>query len=324
MKLIFTMIVLLSAIMASTAHAYLYENEFYRMGSNYISLLNGVATDDMASLPADQQQACQQRYSKILNDGVIDIRIPIGYFDWTIGREVVKDGTNYGLSPSIDLGAYAALSKLLTASCRGSARFCGFHKDGDYRFSKEVSIQNKNYQVRIEMHFSSATESLNRNTGRNSDDQAQRSNFMQGFFSSSLKTADAVFYLGHSRNGGGPDFKPPVLISGANKVDYNGFYKVKRPGFNVMMSALSGGHQPAILGLMSCDSRDHFVSSLRNQAPGTGVISSTAVITIDEVYTALIGGIDAVLRGQCQKTFYRSLRLTPRNQTYITMDGMFE
>jgi hypothetical protein len=294
------------------------------MGSKYISLLNNLSTDNLATLPLAEQTACQQRYSRILNDDLIDIRIPIGYFDWTIGKEVVKDGVRYGFSPSIDLGAYSALKKLLTSSCRGSTQFCRFAQNGSYKFSKGVEIHGKKYQVRLEMNFASASELFNKNTEANNSNQEQRSQYMEDFFRSSLQNADAIFYLGHSRNGGGPDFKPPILMSGQNKVNYEGYYKPQRPGYKMMMSALSVLRKPSIIGLMSCDPRDHFVESLRNAAPQTGVISSTAVVTIDEVYTALIGGVDALLRGQCQKTFYKSLRLTSRNQTYITMDGMFE
>jgi hypothetical protein len=324
MKIFGAATVMAFLVLSSSAHAYLYEGDFYRKGADYISLLQGVATDNLEALPADQKAACQKRYEGILDDGVIDIRIPIGYFDWTIGRDVVTEGNNYGLSPSIDIGAYSAMKKLLTATCRGSVQFCGFRQDGDYKFSKQVNVHGRGYQVRLEMGFSSVSESFATNMGRKSGEQTQRSSYMEDFFKSGLRNADAVFYLGHSRNGGGPDFKPPVLIEGMNKVNYKGYYQIKRPGYGVMMAGLSGRHQPAILGLMSCDSRDHFVSSLRSAAPRTGVISSTAVITIDEVYTALIGGVDALLRGQCQKTFYKSLRLTPRNQTYITMDGVFE
>ncbi len=294
------------------------------MGSSYVSLLNGLSNESLETLAPEQKAFCQKRYEKILRDELIDIRIPIGYFDWTIGKEVIKGGNNYGFSPSIDLGAYAAIRSLLTRSCAGRALFCGFDQEKDYVFSKAVVIRGKTYRARVQIYFSSESEFFDKNIGRKGREQELRSDYMERFFVGALQGADAVFYLGHSRNGGGPDFNPPVLMAGENKVNYKGFYKIQRPGYHMMMSALSSGSQPAILGLMSCDSRDHFLSPLRGKAPGTGVITSTAVITVEEVFTALIGGIDAILRGQCQKGFYKSLRMTARNQRYITMDGMFE
>lgn len=324
MRLCLYLLVLPVLSLGSVAHGHLYEDEFYRMGASYVSLLNDLLNEDYESLPPAQKAFCVKKYNKILEDKIIDIRIPIGYFDWTIGREVVKDGRNYGYSPSIDIGAYSALRNLLTKPCAGQSLFCDFIQEKEYIFTRVVTIRGRSYAARVEAYFSSVTELIDRNTGRAGGDQRQRSDYVARFFKNSLAGADAVFYLGHSRNGGGPDFDPPVLVPGTNKVDYNGYYKKKRPGYFMMMSALSGGNQPAILGLMSCDSRDHFMQSLRSKAPETGVITSTAVITVEEVFTALIGGVDAVLRGQCQKGFYKSLRMTTRNQTYITMDGMFE
>lgn len=258
---------------------------------------------------------------------MIDIRIALGYFDWTNGSQIKMNGRNYGYSPSIDPGAYAALRRIMTSSCPGKAQFCGFKKDSGnpYRFTKKVKIQGREYTAKVDMVFSSVSEYLDVNTtGKYSGDQRSRSQSAKGFFNSALQNADVVFYFGHSRNGGGPDFNPPIFISGTNKVNYNGYYKVERPGLRNLVSNLGSGKQPAILGLMSCNSRNHFLSSVSNTAPRTGVISSMDVLEVDGVFTALIGGADAVLRGQCQKTFYQSLRLTSFNQRYITMDRMFE
>ncbi len=301
---------------------YLYQPEFQRMTDAYLRLLDGFPTDKLNNLPSDQKAACVDRYNGILNDGLIDIRIALGYFDWSTGSAI----GNYGLSPSMDLGAYAAIKDMLTNRCRGNLRICGFKQDGKnpYVFTRDVMVLGQKVQARVEMHFSSATEYYSSNIGKYSADQKERTQFMDNFFASALQNADATFYFGHSRNGGGPDFSPPRLTS-KNKVDYSGYYEVVRPGFKKMISALSdGSKQTKIFGLMSCDSRDHFLSKLRATAPHTGVITSTAVLNVDEVYTAMLGAIDALLRGQCQKSFYKELRMTDRNQQFITMDGMFE
>lgn len=301
---------------------YLYQNEFQRMGKNYLTLLDNLPTDRLSNLPPDQRAACQNRYNGILKDGVIDIRIALGYFDWTTGATV----GNYGISPSMDLGAYTAIKDLLTDSCFGNIKFCGFRQDprNPYVFTRTVTIFGQQYPARVEMHFASATEYYSSNIGKYSREQQERTQFMDDFFASALQNADATFYFGHSRNGGGPDFAPPRLTR-ANKVDYDGYYEVYRPGFKKVLSALSdSSKQTKIFGLMSCDSRDHFLKKLRAAAPHTGVITSTAVLNVDEVYTAMLGASDALLRGQCQKSFYKEMRMTERNQKYITMDGMFE
>lgn len=320
-KYISAFIVLLGA---TSAQAYIYEASFENIGKDYLRQVGKLATDDVNQLPSDQRANCLNRYSRILNDGLIDIRIIIGYFDWTTGSQVSYAGRNYGYSPSIDPGAYRALKEIITSRCPGRAEFCEFSQESTYRFTKNVVVQGRRYRANVDIVFASVSESYSANTGRYASEQRERSATAQATFASALKYADAVFYFGHSRNGGGPDFNPPIFISGTNKVNYSGYYKRERPGFKKMISALSGDRQASILGLMSCDSRDHFLSGLKKVAPRMGVISSKDVLKVDGVYTALIGGADAVLRGQCQRGFADSIRRTDFNQRYITMDRMFE
>jgi len=308
--------------MASTSSASLYESEFTNLGQSYLRSLGGLNTDNADRLSGSQRDRCLSRYSPILNDGLIDIRIVIGYFDWTTGQQV----SNYGYSPSIDPGAFQALRRLITGRCPGEAEFCGFDQvsGNPYRFTKRVNLQGRAYQARVDITYASVSEYLNANLGKYASEQKQRSQTSQAIFVNALQNADVVLYFGHSRNGGGPDFNPPIFIPGTNKVNYNGYYKPNRPGFKRMLSALREGHQPSIIGLMSCDSRDHFLSTLHRTAPRSGIITSLNVLDVKGVYTAMIGAADAILRGQCQRGFMSSLRMTEFNQKNITMDGMFE
>ena len=91
-----------------------------------------------------------------------------------------------------------------------------------------------------------------------------------------------------------------------------------------MTSALSGSKKAPIIGVMACNSRDLFLRKLRAVAPDSGFITTLDVSTVAEPFTATLGAIDSLMRGQCQKSFYQSIRMTSRNQQYITMDGMFE
>ncbi|WP_413289437.1 hypothetical protein [Bdellovibrio sp. HCB337] len=310
---------------SASAQAYIYESAFYNLGKDYLRQVGRLGTDNLRSLPSGEREKCQSRYERILNDGVIDIRIIIGYFDWTTGSQIYSSGRNYGYSPSIDPGAYRALREIITSRCPGEAEFCEFSADGPYKYSKSVINQGRRYLARVEIVFASVSEYYSANTGRYSSEQQQRSQAALAAFNSALKNADAVFYFGHSRNGGGPDFNPPIFKPGTNKVDYSGYYKPQRPGYRKLISVLSSSdRKPSILGLMSCDSRDHFLSGLKKVAPRMGVISSKDVLKVDGVYTALIGASDAILRGQCQRGFLESIRRTSFNRQYITMDRMFE
>ncbi|MEK2644043.1 hypothetical protein [Bdellovibrio sp. BCCA] len=306
---------------------YLYEANFNHMGKSYLDRLESMPTDQLSSLSPEKRNICIQRYKGILEDGVLDIRIALGYFDWTTGSNVYADGRSFGVSPSMDIGAFYAIKSLLLSSCEGRVRLCGFSQDpkNNYRFLKTVQIQGNKYTARVEVQFASATEYLSQNLGDYREQQRQRTQYMDNYFAHALQEADAVFYFGHSRNGGGPDFAPPIFIPGRNKVNYDGYYEVQRPGLKKMLAALNASDKKtAVLGLMSCASRDHFLRKVRAAAPQTGVITSMDVLNVDEVYTAMLGGIDALLRGQCQQSFYQQLRMTSNNQKYITMDGMFE
>lgn len=305
------------------ARSYIYEKTFHSVGKSYIKELKNFPDDNLEALPSNQKQACLQRYSTLIDDAFLDIRISIGYFDWTVGKEVHDGGKNYGFSPSLDLGAYEAIKDLLTARCSGNARFCGFNQDGNFSFSKDVNIQGRRVRARVLMSFASDSEIFEDNL--RSQNQVTRTKYMESFWAQSLQMADASFYFGHSRNGGGPDFAPPILIPGQNKVNYDGYYEVYQPGFKKMLTALTAGNgQTRVIGLMSCDSRDHFLRRLRATAPRSGVITSTNVVNVERVYTAMIGAIDALLRGQCQKSFFKEIRMTEKNAENITMDGMFE
>ncbi|MBO9666846.1 MAG: hypothetical protein J7501_08535 [Bdellovibrio sp.] len=325
-RILVTLCLLIPTLSHSQSFAdYLYENTFYNLGNSYLDRVGDLPTDNVDRLPADQKSACLQRYGRMLNDGVLDIRIALGYFDWTVGHDVRAGGRNYGLSPSMDIGAFYAIRDLLTSGCSGNSRFCRFRQEqgNPYAFVKDVTIQGRPVRARIQMYFSSASEYLENNLGNLNYQQTARTDFMESFWARALQDADAAFYFGHSRNGGGPDFGPPVFYKGRNKVNY-GYYESAQPGFKRMLNSLNSGKQADVIGLMSCASRDHFWGRLRSAAPRSGVITSTSVINVDEVYTAMLGGIDSLLRGQCQKTFYKSLRMTSRNAKYITMDGMFE
>ncbi len=54
-----------------------------------------------------------------------------------------------------------------------------------------------------------------------------------------------------------------------------------------MLNALDSDRQAAVIGLMSCDSRDHFLRKVRAVAPHTGVITSMAVLSANEVYYSI-------------------------------------
>ncbi len=80
-------------------NSYPYQGTFERIGEAYINRLEDTKTDSLSELSPDKRDKCEQRYNGILKDGVLDIRVALGYFDWITGPGV----------RSLDLGAYASL-----------------------------------------------------------------------------------------------------------------------------------------------------------------------------------------------------------------------
>jgi hypothetical protein len=305
---------------------YYYEHWLHDWGGQYLQLLETKATDDLAELDHDEAVRCEDFYNKILKDRTLDIRIAIGYVDDTVGKKVVDHDFNYGFSPSMDLGIYYALSRLLTEPCRGNLEYCGFavSTQNPNLFTKHLRIHGENVLAKVEIHFSSMSEFLEQNLGVFHSEQETRSVFLEKFFVRGISQADAFFYIGHSREGGGPDFRPPVFIPGRNAVNYDGYYLMRTPGLKRMVRALSAPTQAPVIAIMSCDSKHHFLKDIHEKAPQSGVISTTNMLNIDELSNGTIGGVDALLRGQCEKSFYESLRMNIYNQKYFTMDYMFQ
>lgn len=289
-----------------------YENAFDLHASKSIQRLE--------ILPIQQNGFCEGKYKEILNDGVLDIRVAFGYFDANAG---------FGFSStdlSVDRGADAALRTALLAPCRKNARFCGFQVDpqNSYALTRTVDIQGRTYTARVEIYHSSFTDSLRLNKNIYGPQQLQQTQYVENFFSSSLQTADATFYFGHSRFGGGPDFAMPVYIPGSNRLDYENYYLAQKPGLSRMIAALSGAPKPSsIIGLMTPDSYGYFLEQVRLAAPTPGIITSYGEITYLEVYSAMIGAIDGLLQGKCGSSYYQSLRLTKTHANAIFMDGSF-
>lgn len=311
-------------VSAQKPRTLIYEGSFNLIGTEYLEFLRAKTTDVFSELDPQQQKDCTRRYSSILNDGKIDIRIAFGFFDWSTGSDIITQGLNFGKSPSADLGGYNSMEKMLLTPCQAQMRFCGFNKDDQEQglYWKVLEIRGEAMVAEIRMSQPSVTEFYKDNVARKADQDA-KSLATKEFYMKALQEADMALYIGHSRSGGGPDFNVPILKEDGH-ANYEGFYQPNKPGLKMMIEALTkSGRQAPIVGLFSCDSRNHFLARLKKAAPNTGFITSTRVDTINNLFAASLGSLDAVLRGQCQKSFYQSLRLDPEVKDLITMDNMF-
>lgn len=254
---------------------------------------------------AQAKPECEQMYRPMIQDGVLDIRYALGYFDDSTGQKVQYAGINYGYSPSLDIEIFDALRKQLTTPCRlKNIRLCGFAESGDRKtgklvFEKPFSIHGKEVLVKLTMTQGSASEVYANNLNRLAGFQQFLIDQSEENFFGGLQDADVVFYNGHSRNGGGPDFRPPILNK-KNKTDYAGYYQVEKPGIKRAVASLRlNPNQGFVLGLFSCFSRSHFQKMIVNANPEQRMILSADDINYFDSLKASIGYLEGTLRGQC-------------------------
>ncbi len=254
---------------------------------------------------AEGSPQCEPMYRPMLKDGILDIRYAFGYFDDSQGKQLRWNGINYGISPSMDIVAFESLRQVLASRCTyRNMRLCEFQASGDQRmgkmiFEKEMEIQGEEVLVRITMTQGSVSESYSQNIGQQANKQRFFIDQSEENYFGGLEEADVVFYNGHSRDGGGPDFRPPILNK-YNKTDYKNYYQVEKPGIRKTLEAISRNPNPGfVVGLFSCYSRSHFYKDFMRQNPEQRLILSADTIDYFDSMIASIGYMEAILRGQC-------------------------
>jgi hypothetical protein len=183
-------------------------------------------------------------------DRHFDIRIVFGYKDTRPARYV---GDRY---------ERLYLVAKLIQPCVKKEQACGFTRDAEDAESLVKNIARKNKQIRLRIKIAGSSAGADDAENRRNAYQRTLSENAQRLFLSGLESADVVFYVGHSRDGGGPDFAPPRLAKD-NQPDYD-FYREQQPGLKAMQKSL---HQRAAtkklyLGVFSCSSKEHFGSEL--------------------------------------------------------------
>ena len=145
------------------------------------------------------------------------------------------------------------------------------------------------------------------------DDDENRSDGFQSWMSrqaertfySALTGSDVVFYNGHSRDGGGPDFAPPKLRWG--HPDYE-WYTATRPGERRLLEALKGSVGARMLGLFSCASTGHFVTEVRHASPQLATLTSGRLLYYADAMRNMLGALSALIGQWCPPDLDAALR----------------
>ncbi|MCM2277387.1 MAG: hypothetical protein NDJ89_04870 [Oligoflexia bacterium] len=241
--------------------------------------------------------ACARAYEAFFAGPAIELQVVFGYKDTRPARFVADRYERL-----------LFIQRLLEPCHSGSPRqTCGFTRSEE---DMELFIRSfrgpdgKARQLRLRATGSSA----------GPDDQENRENPFQGWMTANarkalregLLRADAVFYDGHSRAGGGPDFGPPRLSS-SRHVAY-GWYRERRAGLIDLKQALSAKESRArLLGLFSCASSEHFARELLSARKDLGLIATPELIYFSDALEGLDKSLSALLEMKCQPDFERMI-----------------
>ena len=239
---------------------------------------------------------CFDRYKGQLRDqNRLIVGVTLGYSDTADEKmDLVMDGW-----------LMRKVTYHLTKPCEYQGQgFCDFRivRDGDGGPSlyerRLVGPNGDEVSVDFWLMSSSYSEFDSENQGLYRSQQKDKSERARSFFEWTLNTADAVFYEGHSRDGGGPDFAPPRTRSNG-KVDYP-WYRKNQPGLKFLLGALKKAQAPNLyFGLFSCSSEKHFRKSLSPFFANTKMILSTKVISAEKTKESLLTALESLLNFEC-------------------------
>ncbi len=240
---------------------------------------------------------CIHRYKQLFSEPELKVSVFFGYKDARPQRYV---GDRY---------ERARLVQKVTRKC-GRDDLCGFERSPDDAnlFYKNITLPwGSEKRVILEIADSSVA----------ADDQANRNNPFQHFksaktreaFHKALTSSHVIFYNGHSRAGGGPDFYPPKINS-TGKVLYTE-YREQQQGFMDVLEVMgreSLKSRAQLLGLFSCKSSQHFTNELKKERPDLALISSPSLIYYQDALENTAQALSALLRQECQDDFQRRLK----------------
>jgi hypothetical protein len=239
---------------------------------------------------------CEAMQKALYSKSTIKIRMVFGYKDARPARFV---GDRHE--------RLAFIEKITQACEEGVVDTCGFARSPENAdlFMRRITVSGKEKKILLWV----VNSSVGTDDQENKSDpfQAWKSKYAEQAFLTGLKDADVVFYNGHSRFGGGPDFTSPDLAEDGT-VDPAGYQEI-RPGLTKLLGALEEVRRPKdspfkrlkILGLFSCSSSQHFNEEIR-KVSHAGFVSSHVLMYYSDALNQSLRSLKSVLTQECPKT----------------------
>lgn len=205
---------------------------------------------------------CQQDYLSLMNKSEINVTVAYGYFD-------------LGDHTTLDVSLKNYFIQTMTTPCKTwDLKTCGFKKAGNNPIILTRKMTGPDGQIKtVKITVDSPSVSTSDETNRNNPQQKVRSEAVKNMFLDGLRNSEITLYLGHSRDGGGPDFDPPKLKNG--HTDYDWYHANPKDKKEMNKVLAEDPNKARILGLFSCSSIRWFSKGVASQAPGSGLIGTT-------------------------------------------------
>lgn len=270
--------------------------DFAKAIDDQITVIQNISFKTASEMTAG---SCVRRYKSLLTDKTFNILIGFGYSD-SAPADIVYDW--YMVNGFI---------RQLTSPCQNGISACGFLRsrtDTDLYVKTVQDLDGKPVRVEVMVLRGSLSGSHAQNI---SSANLARQNLLCGrvtdkFFSEMMKGPEIVYYSGHSRNGGGPDFCPPKVL-GNGHVDYD-WYERMHPGMTRMLDALARSTKDTqVLAMHSCSSITHFYRKVRAIKPNMAFLGSTKLLGMLPDFQNQFGGLDSFLSYRCEKGIKASM-----------------
>jgi hypothetical protein len=243
--------------------------------------------EKLAALPG---AFCPQDFSALETGRPLRISMFYGYDDHEDGK--VYDRVN----------AFS-MSHVLTSQCHGRLSTCGFSLVS--RSKSAVGLMRTLGGRKVEVHL--FTSSLAADAKEDMSlvsaylEQERLSRSVKDRFYRELMESDVVFFMGHSRLGGGMGFDDQTGVTTL----VNSFSRL--PMRPVLEALRQRPTRLKIIGMFSCNSNQYFRQAFQGANPSLSLILTTGNIDYGPAEQASLGALEAVLSKYCGHAFHESM-----------------
>lgn len=220
------------------------------------------------------QADCQNDYLTLMAKPEINVTMAYGYFD-------ADDGTTW------DNRMVSQFLTTMTAPCKTwHTKSCGFKKTGTGPYVLTRKMTGPDGLIKtVKITLDSPSLSTDNNKNNINPLQKTKSEAVKKMYLNGLRNSEVTLYLGHSRDGGGPDFDPPRMSGG--HTDYDWYHANPRDKKEMLNVLAENPDKARIVGFFSCSSIRWFSKGVATGAPGSGFIGTDNTYwtsAFDQVY----------------------------------------